>query len=123
MSRVLVADDDPDIVTLLRIRLEMAGHEVIGARDGEEAWALVLAGPPDLLVLDVTMPRLDGLALTRRVRLHAATATVPIVVLTAAVQPADAEDAIAAGATAYVKKPFSPRELAARVEALLQVAT
>ena len=123
MSRVLVADDDPDIVALLRIRLEMAGHEVIGAQDGEEAWAIVLAGPLDLLVLDVTMPRLDGLSLTRRVRLNPTTATVPIVVLTAAVQPADAEDAIAAGATAYVKKPFSPRDLAAQVEALLQPAT
>ena len=123
MSRVLVADDDPDIVGLLRIRLEKAGHEVVTAADGEQAWSAVCERAPDLAVLDVTMPRLDGLALTRRLREAPATAALPIVVLTAAVQPADAELAIAAGATAYVKKPFSPKELVARVEALLQAAT
>lgn len=119
MSRILVADDDPDIVGLVRIRLERAGHEVVGAPDGEAAWSRVLEQVPDLAVLDVSMPRLDGLALTRRLRGHGPTAALPIVVLTAAVQAADAEEAIAAGATAYVKKPFSPKELVARVEALL----
>jgi len=119
VSRVLVADDDPDIVGLLRIRLERAGHDVVTAGDGEAAWAAVLAGRPDLAVLDVTMPRLDGLELTRRLRGHAATVGLPILVLTAAVQAADAERALAAGATAYVKKPFSPKELVARVQAML----
>jgi DNA-binding response OmpR family regulator len=123
VSRVLVADDDPDIVALLRIRLEKAGHEVVTASDGEQAWGVVCDRTPDLAVLDVTMPRLDGLALTRRLREAPGTAALPIVVLTAAVQPADAEEAIAAGATAYVKKPFSPKELVARVDALLQAAT
>ena len=119
MSRILVADDDPDIVDLLRIRLEMAGHEVTTAPDGEAAWAAALAGSPDLAVLDVSMPRLDGLELTRRLREHPGTAALPILVLTAAVQAADAERALAAGATAYVRKPFSPKALVARVEALL----
>lgn len=120
MSRVLVADDDPDIVGLLRVRLEKAGHEVVTAGDGEQAWTAALGTRPDVAVLDVSMPRLDGLALTRRLREGAETAELPIVILSAAVQPADAEEAITAGATAYVKKPFSPRELVARIEALLQ---
>lgn len=119
MSRVLVADDDPDIVGLVRLRLERAGHTVVTATDGEEAWSAILELQPDLAVLDVSMPRLDGLALTRRLRGHAATAALPVLVLTAAVQAADAERAIAAGATAYVKKPFSPKALVARVESLL----
>lgn len=119
MSRVLVADDDPDIVGLVRIRLEMAGHEVVTVADGEEAWAAILTTLPDLVVLDVSMPRLDGLDLTRRLRDHATTAALPVLILTAAVQAADAERAIAAGANAYVKKPFSPRELVAGVQALL----
>ncbi len=119
MSRVLVVDDDPDIVDLLRIRLELAGHTVVTASDGELGWEAILDEVPDLVVLDVTMPRLDGLALTRRLRGHAETAALPILVLTAAVQPADAEDAIAAGATAYAKKPFSPKQLVARVQTML----
>ncbi len=120
MSLVLVADDDPDIVGLLRIRLEKAGYEVVSAADGEAAWDSVLERLPDLLVLDVSMPRLDGLELTRRLRGHAETARLPIIVLTAAVQAADAERALAAGATEYVKKPFSPKALVVRVEELLR---
>ncbi len=124
MSRVLVADDDPDIVGLVRLRLEMAGHEVVSAGDGEAAWSLVLEAVPDLAVLDVAMPRLDGLALTRRLRDHPPTCALPVLVLTAAVQPTDVAAALAAGATAYVRKPFSPRELAGRVAELLgQAAT
>lgn len=122
MSRVLVADDDPDIVALVAIRLGMAGHEVVTAADGEQAWSAVLHAVPDLAVLDVSMPRVDGLALTRRLRAHAATAELPIVVLTAAVLTADAEAAVAAGASAYVRKPFSPKELVARVQGLLDEA-
>lgn len=119
MSRVLVVDDDPDIVDLLRIRLELAGHTVVTASDGELGWEAILDEVPDLAVLDLSMPRLDGLSLTRRLRGHAETATLPILVLTAAVQPADAEDAITAGATAYAKKPFSPKQLVARVQTML----
>ena len=120
MSLVLVADDDPDIVALLRIRLELSGHAVLTAADGAQAWSAVLAGPlPDVAVLDVTMPRLDGLELTRRLRGHAPTAELPILILTAAVQPEDVDRALAAGATAYAKKPFSPKALVARVEELL----
>lgn len=122
MSHVLVADDDPDIVALVRLRLERAGHVVSVAADGEQAWSVILAGRPDLAVLDVTMPRLDGLELTRRLRADARTAQLPVLVLTAAVQAADAQRALAAGATEYVKKPFSPKALLARVDALLAAA-
>ena len=119
MSLVLVADDDPDIVALVRIRLERGGHEVIAARDGEEAWELVQQRVPDIAVLDVMMPRLDGLALTARLRAHAPTAALPILVVSAAVQDTDRQAALDAGADAHVRKPFSPKALAARVDELL----
>ncbi len=122
MSRVLVVDDDPDIVDLLRIRLELSGHTVRTASDGERGWEAILDEVPDLAVLDVSMPRLDGLSLTRRLRGHAETVGLPILVLTAAVQTADAEEAIAAGATAYAKKPFSPKALVGRVQVMLEQA-
>lgn len=122
--RVLVADDDPDIVALVRIPLERAGHEVLSAGDGEQAWTVIVESAPDLAVLDVSMPHLDGLALTRRVRANPTAAALPILILTAAVQAADAERALVAGATDYVSKPFSPKALTERIEALLdQVAT
>jgi len=119
VSLVLVADDDPDIVALVRIRLERAGHEVRTARDGEEVWAAVQERVPDLVVLDVMMPRLDGLTLTRRLRAHAPTSTLPILVVSAAVQESDQHAALDAGADAYVRKPFSPKALVARAEELL----
>lgn len=120
MSLVLVADDDPDIVALVTIRLERAGHEVLPARDGEEAWTLVQERVPDIAVLDVTMPRVDGLELTRRLRAHPPTADLPILVVSAAVQDSDRRAALAAGADEHVRKPFSPKALAARVDALLK---
>jgi DNA-binding response OmpR family regulator len=116
---VLVADDDPDILDLVTFRLDRAGYEVVQARDGQEALDAALERTPDLCVLDVMMPRLDGYEVTRRLREESATRSVPIILLTARAQEADVQRGFDSGASDYVKKPFSPQELRARVEALL----
>lgn len=117
--QVLVADDDPDIQALVAYRLERAGYDVITADDGDRALALAIAQRPDLAILDVMMPRLDGYGVTRGMRAHEATARTPIILLTARVQEADVARGFEAGADDYLKKPFSPQELRARVQAIL----
>ena len=119
VPRVLVADDDPDILSLVAYRLERSGYEVITATDGADALRLVLAHRPDLVVLDVMMPRIDGYGVTRAIRAHALTERTPVLLLTARVQEADVARGFEAGADDYVKKPFSPQELRARVHAVL----
>ena len=116
---VLVADDDPDILTLVGFRLERAGYEVLPARDGEEALALALERRPDLAIIDVMMPKLDGYEVTQRLRKDPATSGMPVILLTARVQEADITRGFEAGADDYIKKPFSPQELRARVQAIL----
>ncbi len=116
---VLVADDDPDILALVRFRLERDGYEVLSAPDGETALDLALARTPDLAVLDVMMPRLDGYEVTRRLREHGPTTGIPIILLTARVQEPDLERGFEAGADDYVTKPFSPQALGERVQAAL----
>jgi DNA-binding response OmpR family regulator len=116
---VLVADDDSDIRALVEYRLTRAGYDVIGASDGEEALELALTEAPDLCVFDVMMPKLDGLELTRRMRATDATARTPVILLTARSQELDVERGFDAGADDYLRKPFSPDELGARVRAVL----
>jgi DNA-binding response OmpR family regulator len=116
---VLVADDDPDILTLVRFRLEREGFDVVGASDGQAALDLALEREPDVAVLDVTMPRLDGYEVTRRLRRHARTRATAVILLTARVQEEDVQEGLAAGADDYVTKPFSPQELGRRVQAAL----
>jgi DNA-binding response OmpR family regulator len=116
---VLVADDDPDILQLIAFRLERAGYEVVQATDGEQALQLATELHPDLAVLDVTMPKLTGYDVTRRIRADDATRQMRVILLTARVQEADVALGFASGADDYLKKPFSPEELRARVQALL----
>ena len=120
---VLVADDDVDILTLVSFRLERAGCEVIQARNGDDALELALARIPDLAVLDVTMPGLDGYAVTRKLRGGEVTRAMPIILLTARALAEDVALGIEAGADDYVKKPFDARDLRERVERLLQPKT
>lgn len=117
---IVVADDDDDILDLVALTLERSGHVVHRARDGEEALELVKRERPDVAVLDVSMPKLDGLELTRRLRSDSDTSAVRIVLLTALVQESDVSDGLAAGAHDYVRKPFSPQELQERVDVLLR---
>ena len=116
---VLVADDDPDILSLVALRLERSGYEVITAGDGEQALASALTRPPDLALLDVMMPKLDGYEVTERLRASEATRRMPVILLTARVQETDIARGVEAGADDYVKKPFSTLELRDRVQAAL----
>ena len=116
---VLVADDDEDIRALVSFRLEKAGYAVVQAANGEEALELARERTPDLAVLDVMMPRLTGDEVTRRIRADEATSGIPVILLTARVQEEDVARGFEAGADDYIKKPFSPQELRARVQAIL----
>ena len=116
---IVIAEDDPDILQLVAIRLERSGYEILRARDGEQAVQLVSEHIPDLVVLDVLMPKLTGLEVTRRIREDPATREIPVILLTARVEEADIKAGLEAGATAYLKKPFSPQELQERVRTIL----
>ena len=116
---ILVADDDDDIRSLVTFRLERAGYRVVAAGDGEHALTVALEQCPDLAVLDVMMPRLDGYEVTRRLRQHEQTKATPVILLTARAQEADVARGFEAGADDYIRKPFSPQELRARVQAIL----
>ena len=116
---VLVADDDDDIRALVAFRLERVGYRVMTAVDGADALAAVVEHGPDLALLDVSMPKLDGFEVTRRIRADAARGGTPVILLTARAQEADVARGFETGADDYVRKPFSPQELAARVQAVL----
>jgi DNA-binding response OmpR family regulator len=108
---VLCADDDADIRALLTIRLERAGFRVAQAADGEQALSLARELSPDVLVLDVMMPRLSGTEVLLALRDDEATAAIPVVLLSARAQEADVERGLEAGADAYLAKPFQAPEL------------
>jgi len=116
---VLVADDDADMRELIRYRLERSGYTVVTAVDGQEAVTLAAEHVPALAVIDVMMPRLDGFEVTRLLRAAPETARMPVILLTARAQEADVAQGFAAGADDYIRKPFSPQELSARVQAIL----
>jgi two-component system, OmpR family, alkaline phosphatase synthesis response regulator PhoP len=117
---VLVVDDEARIVRLVRDYLERAGFAVLAAQDGETALAMARAEQPDLIVLDLMLPGMDGLDVCRRLR---QVSGVPIIMLTARVEEADRVVGLELGADDYVTKPFSPRELVARVRATLRRAS
>jgi DNA-binding response OmpR family regulator len=117
---VLVADDEEDIRALVAFRLRRAGYDVITAADGAEALTLATARLPDLIVLDMMMPKATGLEVTRSLREQDSTRDIPVILLTARAQEADVASGFEAGADDYVKKPFSPMDLQLRVQALLE---
>ncbi|MCZ6519164.1 MAG: response regulator [Actinobacteria bacterium] len=119
-DRVLVADDDPDILTVVKINLELDGFEVDTAVDGEDAMAKATSTPPNVIILDIMMPRMDGLTALHRLRSQAGTANIPIILLTARGLPEDRVRGLELGADDYITKPFDITELAARVRAVLR---
>lgn len=116
---ILVADDDEDILTLVAVRLELAGYDVIKARSGDEALRMAVEHSPDLAVIDVMMPGLNGFEVTRELRRREETMETPVILLTALAQESDVARGLAAGADDYVKKPFDAADLRARVRRLL----
>jgi DNA-binding response OmpR family regulator len=122
LAKILVIDDEKDIVSLLRYHLEKAGFQCFEGMDGAIALRLIREHHPDLLILDLMLPGMDGLEICRQLRQDAATARLPILMLTAKAEEVDRVVGLEVGADDYVVKPFSPRELVARVRAILRRA-
>ena len=118
MAKVLVVDDDPVIIKLLQVNFEMEGYDVLSAANGEEALAVIATDRPDIVVSDVMMPKMDGLALAAALKADDATRAIPVILLSAKAQSADVEAGLA-DADDYVTKPFDPLELLDRVASLL----
>jgi two-component system response regulator MtrA len=116
---IVVADDDVDVRDLIEFRLTRAGYRVAAGGDGEEALELIRRERPDLAVLDIMMPKLDGYEVTRRVRSDSETAQTPVLLLTASVREGAESVGFEAGANDHMRKPFSPQELLARVRSIL----
>lgn len=116
MATVLVVDDDEDIRDVVSLRLGVAGHEVVTADDGEDGLRQARECLPDLILLDIQMPRLNGIDVCRRLKADPDLAGIAVVLLTARGQEADVDRGFEAGAQDYIVKPFSLRELQTRVE-------
>jgi DNA-binding response OmpR family regulator len=121
-SRVLVVEDEPDIRALLAFHLEREGFQVARSASGVDAIRQVRASPPDLVLLDLMLPEMDGLDVCRRLRQDPATASLPIVMITAKGEEVDRVLGLELGADDYIVKPFSPKEMVARVRAVLRRA-
>ncbi|KRO03539.1 DNA-binding response regulator [Levilactobacillus paucivorans] len=118
MSRVLVVDDEPAIVTLLQYNLEQAGYQVVTAIDGEQALNLALHERFDVILLDLMLPKLDGVEVTKKLRQEKV--STPIIMITAKTSEFDTVFGLELGADDYITKPFSPREVIARMKAVMR---
>jgi two-component system alkaline phosphatase synthesis response regulator PhoP/two-component system response regulator VicR len=118
--RILAVDDDRHIVRLVEVNLKAAGYEVITAFDGVEALEKVKAESPDMVVLDVMMPRLDGFEVLKAMQIDPQYMNIPVIMLTAKAQDADIFKGWASGVSSYLTKPFNPRELLVFVERIFQ---
>ena len=119
-STVLLVDDEPDLLELLQYALEKEGFRVLTARDGKDALELAEADPPDVFVVDIMMPRMDGVELTERIRESSRLRLTPILMLTARTEEEDEIAGLDAGADDYLPKPVSPRRFVTRVQAILR---
>lgn len=119
-ANILLVEDEPAIQELIAVNLEHAGHQVIRAKDAEGALGIVRHALPDLLLIDWMLPGMSGVALARQMRREDRTKAIPIILLTARGAEADKVAGLEAGADDYVTKPFSPRELLARIKAVLR---
>lgn len=120
MATVLVVDDDADIRDLITLRLEVAGHKVMQAADGDACMDAVRNGAPDLILLDIQMPRVNGIDVCRQLKSDPAFSTIPIMLLTARGQESDVHRGFEAGADDYIVNPFSLRELQTRLQRFLR---
>jgi len=122
VARVLVVDDSSDIRWALRDLLENAGHEVIEAADGAEAVERALAEGPDLLLLDIGLPRFDGMEVLRRLKSYARTSSVPVIVITAADERVHMQRSLAMGACGFIGKPWRDNDVESQVAWALDAA-
>ncbi len=120
-AKILVVDDEPDIQEIVRANLEGGGYKVYGAATGAEALRQLKLVRPDLVILDVVLPEIDGMEVLRRIRRDPQTARTPVVMLTCMAEDTDVLQALSGGAIEYLTKPFQPEYLVASVGALLDV--
>lgn len=118
-KKILLVDDEPHFVTTVKDRLEMMGYEIVTASNGKEALEKVDKGVPDLILLDVQMPELDGLEVANRLKSSDKTKSIPIIMLTAKGQLNDVGKAVDIGVKDYIVKPFDPHTLAEKIKAVL----
>ena len=118
-SRIVVADDDADILDLVVYMLTQAGFDAVGVSDGAAALAAIEADPPRMAILDIMMPGMSGIEVLRKIRASETISDLDVILLTARTRDEDVDTGFAAGASDYVIKPFSPRELLKRVNAVL----
>jgi DNA-binding response OmpR family regulator len=116
---VLVVDDDPVILRLLQVNFELEGIEVVTAADGDEGLKIAQSDPPDLVISDIMMPKVNGLELLAALRSSPDTASLPVILLSAKAQVADVQRGLELGADDYITKPFDPLELIDRVYKVL----
>jgi two-component system phosphate regulon response regulator PhoB len=119
-ERILVVDDEPDILELVQYNLQKDNYDVVSVMSGEEALVRVQSSPPDLVVLDLMLPGIDGLEVCKQLKQEPRTATIPLIMLSARGEEADVVAGLELGADDYLTKPFSPRVLLARIKAVLR---
>src|SRR6185369_4101349 len=117
-QKILIADDEPHMRRLAELSLRKGGYELVSARNGREAVELALRQLPDLIILDMSMPELDGLGALKELKQNAATQNIPVIMLTARGQELARQDAETSGASLFLTKPFSPSQLLAEVRRL-----
>lgn len=121
-KRILIVDDEEDIVNVLRFRLEANNYAVLSASDGQEGLNKARAEKPDLIILDLTLPKLDGYKVCRMLKFDESYKSIPIIMFTARAQKKDEELGMEMGADAYIAKPFEPEVLLGKIKELLNIA-
>ena len=116
MKKILIADDKPEVLELIRVSLESEDYQIIDASDGKEALEKIRVEKPDLVLLDIVMPKMDGFEVLRNLKKASGTKEIPIILLTAKGQKIDQEKGQKLGAAGYIIKPFSPSELLRKIE-------
>ncbi len=119
-EKILIVEDEKDIIKMLEYNLKKEGYRILSARDGEDALDLAIKELPDLVILDLMLPGMDGLEVCKELKKEMKTAPIPVIMLTAKSQESDKVLGLELGADDYITKPFSPRELIARIKAVLR---
>jgi len=119
VKRILVVEDNEDNLYLIRFILEENGHSVIEARDGSDGMEKAIKEKPDLIMMDIQLPDIDGMETTRRIRASEADGDIPIIAITSYAMPGDREKALAAGCTSYIEKPINTETVMAEIEKFL----
>ena len=119
MAKILIAEDERDICDLISFTLRFAGHDVVAVSNGEDAVNLTLQEMPDLVVLDVRMPRMNGYEACEKIKALPQTKNIPVIFLSAKGQESEIQAGLQAGAEAYLLKPFAPDQLVARIQTIL----